>query len=74
MLARAWRFLTNPENRATLAWLGGGAVAAVTLGVTLFGGTAPKHSAPAPTVSAPGGVAVGTMSGGTVNVTPAPRP
>jgi hypothetical protein len=76
VLSRLWDFLTKAENRATLAWIGGGLVAAVTLYVTVFA-PAPKSSSsasPTPTVSAPGGVAVGTISGGTVNVTPAPRP
>ena len=75
LLARLWDFLTKAENRATLAWTGGGLVAAVTLYMTVFA-PAPKSSpsAAAPTVSAPGGVAAGTMSGGTVNVTPQPTP
>jgi hypothetical protein len=80
MIRRAWSFLLSPENRTALAWLGGGALAAAVavLGAFLQAQRPPSAaSGPAsahPNISAPGGVAAGTISGGSFTIGPPPPP
>jgi hypothetical protein len=80
MMRKAWAFLSSPENRTILAWLGGGGLAAVVavLGALLQAQrppTAPSGPASAqPGISAPGGVAAGTISGGDFTIGPQPPP
>lgn len=65
-----WRFLSGEDNRKILAWLGAGALAAVTA-LAAFWKPAPP---PAPAVGqqtiqgAPGGVTAGVIEGGTFNL------
>jgi hypothetical protein len=80
-LSKGWRFLGRRENRTILAWLGGGVVAVAGLvGAWLWPDPLPPPPAPAQTaISAPSGVAAGTISGGTFTIgggggAPAPPP
>ena len=66
LLERAWAFLTDPANRAVLAWLGGGLVVAMGGAWTVFtyirsSSTADKKAGgePAKVKAAHGSVAVG---------------
>ena len=67
-LNKAWRFLSNEENRKTLAFVGGGIAAVVIGGWQFYTHFAPSGSSeqPAPTVTASGG---GVASGGDINIT-----
>lgn len=62
LLHQVWTFLTKPENRATLGWIGGGAVVVIGGLWTAFS-SAPEKAAPSipPVVSAgEGGTAAGS--------------
>jgi hypothetical protein len=74
MICKAWAFLLNPENRTVLAWLGGGALAAAVaiLGALLQAPRPSSPSGPASNISAQGGVAAGTITGGTFTIGPQP--
>ena len=82
LLERAWAFLTDPANRAVLAWLGGGLVVALGGAWTVVtylrpGSTATRKAGgePAKVTAAHGSVVVGRDNRGspiTISATPPP--
>ena len=74
MLDAVWKFLANPDNQATLAWLGGGVVVVAGGLWKVFGGKPKDGGGKPPAVSADrGGVASGgDMTGNTITTNAAP--
>jgi hypothetical protein len=82
LLERSWAFLTDPANRAVLAWLGGGLVVVLGGAWTVFtyfrpGSTATRKAGgePAKVTAAHGSVVVGRDNRGSpITIAAAPPP
>ena len=68
-----WRYIQAKDNRELLAFLGGGLAAAVAAGWVVYTHVADKPGSDKPqtTISAPGGVAAGSIIGSPITINPA---
>lgn len=70
-----WRYIQAKENRELLAFVGSGLAAVVAgawVAYTHFSEKGPDK--PQTTISAPGGVAAGAISGSPITINPQPAP